>query len=50
MTGLIGLALVVFGCRSLYRFILNKRSLKRSKVWAESVIRELEMKKGHRVG
>ncbi len=50
MTGLIGMFLIWFGFRSLYSFILNKRSLKRSRDWAESVIRELEMKKGHRVG
>ncbi len=52
MTGIIGLALILFGVRSLYRYKRKQKSLKRSRIWADSVVDWLqsEIKKGHPIG
>ncbi len=38
MTGVIGLVLILFGLRSLYRYKRKQKSLKRSRLWADAVV------------
>jgi len=42
MTGLIGIILICWGFKSLFRINKRKRSLIKSKRWAESIINSIE--------
>ena len=42
MTGLIGFALILWGVRSLLRIRYRKKSLVRSREWAEGIIKGIE--------
>jgi len=42
MIGLIGIALIFWGVRSLVRYRIKSKSLMRSKVWAEKTLKNIE--------
>lgn len=41
MTGLFGIILILFGCRSLWKYRKRKISLNKSRIWAESVLADV---------
>jgi len=45
MTGLIGFALILWGVRSLLRIRYRKKSLVKSREWAEKIIKKIELDK-----
>jgi len=43
MTGLIGICLIVWGVRSLFTIRKRRKSMKKSKQWANQIIKNLEI-------